>query len=70
MSQLQRNMSATRKCLFFLICQSEYKEILTDGEGSEAVSSDGYCLTFVDEMLAWPNKLNNEMEVADEVHAQ
>lgn len=34
------------------------------------MGQDGYCLTYVDEMLAWPNKLNNEMEIADEIHAQ
>ena len=67
MSHLQRNLAATRKCLLFLVCQTDYSEILVD-TAPEAGSQDGECIKFVDEMLAWPQKLNEYCESADERH--
>ena len=67
MSHLQRNLAATRKCLLFLVCQTDYSEILME-TAPEAGSQDGECIKFVDEMLAWPRKLNEYCESADERH--
>ena len=69
MQVLQRNLASTRQCLFFLICQSDYEEILAVAPG-EAGGAEGDCVRYVDEMLAWPSRLNEHCERADERHLQ
>ena len=68
MAGLQRNLAGTRKCLFFLICQTDYTEILMEQTNAEAGSQDGECVRYIDEMIAWPAKLNQHTEQADERH--
>ena len=67
MSSLQRNLASTRKCLFFLMCQSDYEDILQE-QSAESGGEDGECKRYVDQMLAWPNRLNEHCELADERH--
>lgn len=69
MSLLQRNLAETRKCLFFLICQADYNEILME-QAQESGGMDGECIKYVDEMLAWPTRLNEHCDKADERHIQ
>lgn len=69
MSLLQRNLATTRKCLFFLICQTDYNEILME-QAQESGGLDGECIKYVDEMLAWPARLNEHCDKADERHIQ
>lgn len=61
MSILQRKLSSTRKCLFFLICQTDYAEILLE-QSTESGTQDGQCVKYVDEMLAWPQRLNDHAD--------
>lgn len=70
MQVLQRNLAGTRKCLFFLVCQSDYNEILMEPTTGDSGSGnlEGECVRYIDEMLAWPSKLNQHTEQADERH--
>lgn len=62
-------MASTRKCLYFLVCQSDYEEILMIAP-PESGGIDGECVRFVDEMLAWPKRLNDHCDKCDERHLQ
>ena len=70
MSVLQRDLASTRQCLFFLVCQSDYVEILEETSTDTGINRDSLCSKYIDEMLAWPQRLNDHCDKCDERHAE
>ena len=65
-------MNFTRRCVYFLLCQNDTQKIFRtfDENSTDLLPGEGECFKYVQELIAWPQKLNDLMEQADDRHAE
>ena len=69
MNELQRKLDFNRKSLYFLVTQNCHDHVFLDPREDNGKLVDGECKKLVLNLLNWPQRLNNFMDVMDERHA-
>ena len=68
---MQQSLAALHKCGLFLAVQADNGDVFKDKETGKldgGVENEGVCMELFDEMHAWPDRLNEILDRADDAH--
>jgi len=68
MATLQRKLTFNRKCVYFLLTHNCHDQVFMEPKKDAGTIVEGECKKLVNELLGWPNRLNNFMDICDERH--